>query len=237
VKYPAFWEYVMDFIQEGNVQLAKAFAIRDPGWDDEKFAGYVGKSAKGAILSYIGRTRSVYISSSVKWRTEQTGDERALERLENVGHHFSFEALYDEMLLIPDQTYIQQAFIDAKRKQIESLLAQLSPKEQIALRLYYGIDGPPQNRTEIGKAIQLTPKHAIRMINTAIKRINNEQQPSFEIRAKDRDERMREVYQLWREQGKVFQVKEFARTVKCGEHVAHEFLKEQGVLKRRPRSR
>lgn len=235
-KYPAFWEYVMDFIQEGNVQLVKALAIRDPDWTEAEFAGYVGKSAKGAILSYVGRTRSVYISESIHWRTKQRGDARELERMGNVGHHFSFEALYDEMLLIPDQTNMQQAFIAAKREQIESLLAQLSSKEQIAIKLYYGIDGSPQNRTEIGKVIHLTPKHAIRLINTAIKRLNNEQQPSFEIRAKDRDERMQTAYQQWLEQGKQFQVKEFARTVKCGDHIAHEFLKERGAISTRPRS-
>jgi len=230
-KYPVLWEYVMDFIQEGNVQLIEARSNRDPTWSDTRFQAYVARSASGAMYQYLARTFDIYIPPTVRHRKIKKADAREMDRLDTLEHHLSWEQLFESWVVIPDQTNMLQAFNKAKRKQIDVFLSRLPTKEQTALRLYYGIGERVHPTSEIGKILQVKPDHAKILVNQAIKRIRNEEnQPAKELQIKDRNERMQAVYQLWCEQGKRFQVREFARAVKCGDHIAHHFLQDRGVL-------
>jgi RNA polymerase sigma factor (sigma-70 family) len=236
VKYPYLWQYVMDFVQEGNVQLVEAQANRDPAWSDTRFQGYIARSARGAMYKYIARTRHIYIPPATRLKMKQVGDVRELDQLNKLESHFRWEQLFaDTLTILPDQTNMQQAFIAAKQKQVERLLSQLPSKEQIALKLYYGIDEHAHRSIEIGTILQVAEHQAKRLVNQAIKRIRNEQeQPSRELqiqaRKQERNERMQAIYQQWLEQGKRFHIEEFACATKCGERFAHQFLKERGVL-------
>lgn len=221
----------MDFTQEGNLQLIKALSNRDPTWSGARFQAYVARSARGAMYQHLNQTFDIAIPPTVRHRKVKKGDDREMAHLDVLEHHLSWERLFESWVVIPDQTYMLQSFNAAKRKMIDVFLSRLPTKEQIAVRLYYGIGERVHRTSEIGKILQVKPDHAKILVNQAIKRIRNEpKQPAKELQIKDRNERMQTIYQQWLEQGMRFQVYEFARAVKCGDHIAHQFLKDRGVL-------
>jgi len=224
--YPALWDYVMDFVQEGNKEVLEGMQYQGE-WDAEHIKSYVARSAKGTIYQYLARTFDIYIPPTMRHRTLQRKNEQELEHLDILEHHVSWESLLEHKVQIPDSTNMQHAFDRAKRKQVEHLLAYLPVKEREVVALYYGLDGAAQGSTEIASTYGLSRDHIKILVNTAIKRLSGEQvQPSREWIDLDRPRRLQAVYDA--HQGKI-KVRDLATLARVHHRKVKEWLKEQGL--------
>jgi RNA polymerase sigma factor (sigma-70 family) len=170
-RYPKLWEFVMDFIQEGNIQLLESHGACDPEWELERFRSYVAKSCKGAIQQYLSRTFDIYIPPTMRHRMLKSGEDAKLDWLE---HHISWDVLFEHMVNIPD-TNMHQAFNKGIEKKVADMLDRLPAKERTALALYYGIDTYEHSSQEIAKQFGCHRDHAKLLVNIAIKRLRGEE--------------------------------------------------------------
>lgn len=220
--YPALWPYALDFVQEGNIQLIEACASCDPGWPLSRFKGYVGKAAKGAMLQYLSRTFDIYIPPSMRHRMVKQRDQQS--QVELLEHHASWEQLLEQKVNIPDTTGTQEAENEAKRQQVEQMLAQLPTKEHEALRKYYGLDGSDWTSREIAAVLGVQTDHAKILVNTALKRLKGEEvKPAREWINQDRQARLQEIFRQFPGIGVV----ELAARATCHTKTAAAFLKQQ----------
>lgn len=223
--YPRLWQYVMDFVQEGNLKLLQADKECDQSWDLEHFRTHVAAMCKGAILHYLARTHDIYIPPTSRHRMlKERGQTDTIEWLE---HHIRWDVLHEHMAQIPD-TNTGRASNDAAKKKIDEMLLLLPEKERTALELFYGVNGHAHSSQEIGILMQVHTDRAKQIVNTALKRLKNEPvKQSREWINKDRQERLEALYKQRPDIGST----ELSTLAKCHTSTAAAFLKSKALAR------
>lgn len=76
--------------------------------------------------------------------------------------------------LLADEVNMEEIFIDEELYQnIHEALNILSPKERLAIELYYGFGCNPKSQAEVGQAIKTSQSYASRLIKKAEQKIKN----------------------------------------------------------------
>jgi RNA polymerase sigma factor (sigma-70 family) len=138
----------LDLVQEGTLGLLRAierFDFAQAG----NFTAYAATTIRYAILEALPMEDSIAVSRDLFWRNHTDEGVAALRALQPV----SLDAAYVEdgdhladvtpapSLVLPDPTTKEEdQQHQAKRAQVEALLARLTPREQQVLRLRYGLD-------------------------------------------------------------------------------------------------
>ena len=227
---PKFWHYLMDFIQEGNVELlrcVKVFNEQHPDGDNEHFRCYAAACIKGTIYRYFSRIPMIYIPS--KSRNLYFVEKERYEELDALEHCVSWEALVESLVEIEEPTTMQLAFCAAKYRQVQQLLSRLSAREQQVITMRYGLDGPAYGYEEIAHTLGIDIHHTRHLKRKAIERMNGTdttttREQQVEQRARERTARLHALYE--QHQGNIY-IKELAQLAHCQTSVAAQFLREQ----------
>jgi RNA polymerase sporulation-specific sigma factor len=166
-----------DLIQEGNIGLLQAVEDYDFTAMQGRFFAYATACIRNAIIRALPRDSLLRVPRCEFWRLAEQGRLRELDR----SQPFSLDAtneqdssLYD---VLPAPSRMTPVASNAVRLQVETLLARLTPREQMVLRLFYGLeesDGRRLTRQEIAALLGVVPgtvqgalKRALRKLRTA----------------------------------------------------------------------
>jgi RNA polymerase sigma factor (sigma-70 family) len=139
----------LDLVQQGNLGLLRALDRFDFA-SGGNFTSYASTTVYYAILDALPMENTIRLSQHLTWRNrsdEHMEALRALQPLSLDAMHGEEDCAFADQLsappfVLPDPT--EEAAAEqqqqAKRAQVEALLARLSPREQQVLRLRYGLD-------------------------------------------------------------------------------------------------
>jgi RNA polymerase sigma factor (sigma-70 family) len=235
-RLPKFWPYLMDFIQEGNLELlrcVKVFNEQHPDEDNGHFRNYAASCIRGVVYHYFSRIPDIYIPSASRHVLFQKKERH--EELEILECLISWEALCESMVEIEEPTTMQMAFCDAKRERVQTLLSALPAKEKHLISLRYGLNGMEHNHEEVAYRLDISIHHTRELEKQAIQRMNGtctkqSREQGIQQRKKERMGRLQEVYD--QHQGNI-KVRDLARLARCGQSMAIKFLHDQGALSER----
>jgi RNA polymerase sigma factor (sigma-70 family) len=213
---PRFWPHLMDFVQEGSIQLLRCKEVFQ-GEDAGAFRCYAAICIKGAIYKYIPRLRTIYIPIST-WAT--VTEIRREELNDLLKACTSWEASYEEIMSIEEPTNVQHAFCEAKRKQVDELLAKLTERERQAITLHYGLDGIAYSHEEIAHIRGNSVPNIYQALARGIERMKcaDGKKPVENKRFKEREAALARVYK------EPITTPELARRSGQSHYAAHMFL-------------
>lgn len=197
---PTLWPHLMDFIQEGNVELLRCVQVfnqEHPGGSNEHFRSYAAKCIRYAIYEYIPRIPTIYVSLQDR-RIHFVNKEKE-EELEILRNDISWEALYESMVMgeKEDPTAMQGVFLEAMTAQIEALLAQLPPRERQVLEMRYGVNTYLHEYEEIAQKLGITYRQVYRVETHALDLLSGAKKvQAHEQRTIQRRERQQERLQV-----------------------------------------
>ncbi len=182
-KFPGVTDYLMDFIQVGNLMLQQAMPRRDPVWSEARYKAYVGSCITGALYDHLAWLASVHIPHSTRYNWKQAGRTEELHTLEQ---HLSWEFLYDQdQYIASTQTNMQAAINLAAQQKVKGLLERVNPAQQQAIKQCYGLEGTGKD------------EHDHTKVKEAIRRMRNKQAKEEQIAHKVKAPRERVRVQLY----------------------------------------
>lgn len=228
-KFPSCWDYLMDFIQEGNLELLRCVEVfhqEHPEGDIEHFRNYAASCIRGVIYLYFSRIHPIYIPPGSRQHVfVNQGRNEALAILEQ---HYSLSELYEHVAQIAEPTNMLQAYCDAKARQVEELLTRLSPVEKRVITLRYGLEGVAYTPKEIACELRIAESHvyvltlrALARMNgsTGLPRVLKERQ-----RAQARTDRLQPLYDA---RHGIVTEQQLMDLTGCTRHDAETFLRER----------
>ena len=139
----------LDLVQQGNLGLLRAcdrFDFAAGG----NFTAYASTTIHYAILDALPMENTIRLSQNLTWRNrtdEQVEALHALQPLSLDAAHGEEDCAFSDLLAAPPLVLADPAAEkaeeqrhQAKRAQVEALLARLTPRERQVLRLRYGLD-------------------------------------------------------------------------------------------------
>ncbi len=139
----------LDLVQEGNLGLLRAFDRFDFA-SGGNFTAYALTTIHYAILDALPMEDTIRLSHDLSWRNrtdERVEALRALQPLSLDAAHGDEDCAFVDLLAAPSLVLPDPAAEgeeeqrqQAKRAQVEALLAWLTPREQAVIRLRYGLD-------------------------------------------------------------------------------------------------
>jgi len=137
----------LDLVQQGNLGLLRALDRFDFA-SGGNFTAYASTTIHYAILDALPTENTIRLSQNLTWRNrtdERVEALRALQPLSLDAAHGEEDCAFSDLLaapsfVLPDPADEEAERHQAKRAQVEALLARLTPREQQILRLRYGLD-------------------------------------------------------------------------------------------------
>jgi RNA polymerase sigma factor (sigma-70 family) len=179
----------LDLVQEGTLGLLRAverFDFAAPG----NFTAYASTTIRYAILDALPLEDTVKVSYDLSWRNRTDERVEALRGLQPL----SLDAAYAEdggnladitpapPLVLPDSEEEEERH-QAKRAQVEALLAQLTPREQQVLHLRYRLDeadGRAHTLAAIALHLDLDCSTVCNIERRALQKLRSSQHPETE---------------------------------------------------------
>lgn len=170
-----------DLIQEGNLGLLQAvenFDFTDP---QGHFFAYATTCIRNTITRVLPRDGLLSIHRLQFWRLAQQGRLTEWDRAQP----FSLDRADEEKRscydVLPACSALTPRVSDTTRLHVEGLLARLSAREQMVLRLYYGVeeaDGRTLSRTEIAVLLGVTPTAVKGVLQRALRKLRAAPKPA-----------------------------------------------------------
>jgi len=228
-KFPSYWDYLMDFIQEGNLELLRCVEVfnqEHPGGSNEHFRNYAAACIRGVIYVYFSRIGPIYIPHVARQRFVKQEDTDALSILEQ---HFSWNALYESLTQTAEPTNMLQAYDAAKTQQIHTLLTCLAPSEKQVILLWYGLEDEGLDPKDIAQRMNMKVNSIYVLHQRAIARMNgsNHRLPRVMKERRDaqaRREQLQPIYDTYH--GNITQ-QQLVDITGCTHHQAGTFLREK----------
>src|SRR5712692_854481 len=180
----------LDLVQQGNLGLLRAcdrFDFASGG----NFTAYASATIHYAILDALPMENTIRLSQELTWRNrtdERVEALRALQPLSLDAAHGEEDCAFSDLLAAPplvlaDPAAAAEERHQAKRAQIEALLARLTPREQQVLRLRYGLDeadGRAHTPTAIARKLALDCSTVCNLERRALQKLRLPKHPEGE---------------------------------------------------------
>ncbi len=178
----------LDLVQEGNLGLLRAFDRFDFA-SGGTFTAYASTTIHYAILDALPMEDTIRLTHDLSWRNrtdERVEALRALQPLSLDAARGDEDCAFVDLLAAPPLVLPDPAEEErhqAKRAQVEALLARLTPREQQILRLRYGLDeadGRAHTLTAIARHLGLDPSTVCTLERGALQKLRAPQHPEGE---------------------------------------------------------
>jgi RNA polymerase sigma factor (sigma-70 family) len=178
----------LDLVQEGSLGLLRAFDRFDFA-SGGNFTAYASTTIHYAILDALPMEDTIRLSHALSWRNrtdERVGALRALQPLSLDAAHGHEDCAIGDLLAAPPLVLPDPAEEErhqAKRAQVEALLARLTPREQQILRLRYGLDeadGRVHTPTTIARKLGIGCSTVCNLEQRALQRLRALEDPEAE---------------------------------------------------------
>ena len=182
----------LDLVQQGTLGLLHALERFDFA-SDGNFTAYASTTIHYAILDALPMENTIRLSQDLTWRNrtdERVEALRTFQPLSLDAMHGEEDCAFSDLLAAPPLVLADPADEEederrhqAKRAQVETLLARLTPREQQILRLRYGLDeadGRAHTPTAIARKLGLDCSTVCNLERRALQKLRAPQHPEGE---------------------------------------------------------
>ena len=236
----------LDLLQEGAIGLMRAIERYDYATLHGDFASYVATFIKYAILDALPMEDTIRVGDQAFWRERAAGHTDAMIAMQPL----SLDALYKndeqdarsliECVVAPSVMLASPQACSPCQEQtharVQVLLARLTPREQVVIRMRFGLDeesGQEQTYAAIGQQLGLDDSTVYGIVQRALRKMRAGEPPQGtprQARAKQRHqqyERFVATCSQLEAQGHPLTVHAIAKLAHLDKQIIQEFLRAQ----------
>lgn len=229
VQQPKMEPYLMDFIQAGNEGLLLAIDRATNFQRVKDFVVYATKYVNGYIYKQLEYIPTIHVPAVTLWAHRKAGDSQWMGALRETSSLDQLKEDFDFDMVATERELRDELKDEEKRQRLETLLLSLPEKESRVVRMRYGIGQEPLTVQEIAHHLGRKDGQIVKWHQQALNHMKG-RIVSVDLLTREREARMQEVLDVWKEQGIKVRISPFGRSADCDHRTAKKFLLKQGVI-------